>query len=196
VGAAQGRGLACLGPGSHEACNGEPHSFSGSAGAYKRRPDPVRPVEAGLRTGNLYSPWPEEANRKLTGGITRFHFAPTETSRSNLLREGISDEWITVTGNTVIDALFWVHDLIEADPAQQSALASLFPYLDEKRRLILVTGHRRESFGHGFERICAALKQIAASRRDPFFVPRVRRRRACSVQMVTLLFVFSGESDA
>jgi UDP-N-acetylglucosamine 2-epimerase (non-hydrolysing) len=127
---------------------------------------PVGHVEAGLRTGNLYSPWPEEANRKLTGAITRLHFAPTETARLNLLREGVPDAWIRVTGNTVIDALFWVRDLIAEDTRRRDALACRFPELDHHRRLILVTGHRRESFGQGFERICAALKRIATTHRD------------------------------
>ena len=118
-------------------------------------------VEAGLRTGNIYSPWPEEANRKLTGAITRFHFAPTATSKQNLLQEQVSETDIFVTGNTVIDALLQVVAKIDQDKALSESFAAKFPFGQQGRRLILVTGHRRESFGGGFENICAALKQIA-----------------------------------
>ncbi|PKM17305.1 MAG: UDP-N-acetylglucosamine 2-epimerase (non-hydrolyzing) [Gammaproteobacteria bacterium HGW-Gammaproteobacteria-15] len=118
-------------------------------------------VEAGLRTGNIYSPWPEEANRKLTGAITRFHFAPTATSQQNLLNEQVDPTHIVVTGNTVIDALLQVVAKIEDDAVLSQRFADQFPYGQDGRRLILVTGHRRESFGAGFEHICAALKQIA-----------------------------------
>lgn len=118
-------------------------------------------VEAGLRTGNIYSPWPEEANRKLTGAITRFHFAPTATSQQNLLNEQVNPAHIVVTGNTVIDALLQVVAKIEDDAVLSQRFAEQFPYGQDGRRLILVTGHRRESFGAGFEHICAALKQIA-----------------------------------
>ncbi len=118
-------------------------------------------VEAGLRTGNIYSPWPEEANRKLTGAITTLHFAPTETSAQNLLRENILSTSIHITGNTVIDALHQVVSKIDRDTALSSDFAAKFPYGQNGRRLILVTGHRRESFGSGFENICAALKVIA-----------------------------------
>ncbi|SEH99137.1 UDP-N-acetylglucosamine 2-epimerase (non-hydrolysing) [Rheinheimera pacifica] len=118
-------------------------------------------VEAGLRTGNIYSPWPEEANRKLTGAITRFHFAPTATSQQNLLNEQVNPTHIVVTGNTVIDALLQVVAKIEDDAVLSQRFADQFPYGQDGRRLILVTGHRRESFGAGFEHICAALKQIA-----------------------------------
>lgn len=122
---------------------------------------PVGHVEAGLRTGNIYSPWPEEANRKLTGAITRFHFAPTATSQANLLAENTPEQNIYVTGNTVIDALLQVVAKIDADKALSAEFAAKFPYGQDGRRLILVTGHRRESFGSGFENICAALKDIA-----------------------------------
>lgn len=118
-------------------------------------------VEAGLRTGNIYSPWPEEANRKLTGAITRFHFAPTATSQQNLLNEQVNPAHIVVTGNTVIDALLQVVAKIEDDAVLSQRFADQFPYGQDGRRLILVTGHRRESFGAGFEHICGALKQIA-----------------------------------
>ncbi|KGA35132.1 MULTISPECIES: non-hydrolyzing UDP-N-acetylglucosamine 2-epimerase [Pectobacterium] len=126
---------------------------------------PVGHVEAGLRTGNLYSPWPEEANRKLTGHLAMYHFAPTENSRQNLLREHLSDRHIFVTGNTVIDALFWVRDRILADAALRRSLDEKYAFLDDNKKLILVTGHRRESFGGGFERICSGLADIA--RRHP-----------------------------
>ncbi|KHN55848.1 non-hydrolyzing UDP-N-acetylglucosamine 2-epimerase [Pectobacterium fontis] len=126
---------------------------------------PVGHVEAGLRTGNLYSPWPEEANRKLTGHLAMYHFAPTENSRQNLLREHLSDRHIVVTGNTVIDALFWVRDRILGDAALRHSLDEKYAFLDDNKKLILVTGHRRESFGGGFERICSALADIA--RRHP-----------------------------
>jgi UDP-N-acetylglucosamine 2-epimerase (non-hydrolysing) len=140
-------------------------TLAASIAAFYRK-IPVGHVEAGLRTGNLQAPWPEEANRRLTGVLTRFHFAPTEGARRSLLREGVADEWIHVTGNTVIDALFWVRDLLGARPKRRREFAKRFPFLSDKRRLILVTGHRRESFGRGFERICTALSRIAADHRD------------------------------
>lgn len=118
-------------------------------------------VEAGLRTGNLYSPWPEEANRKLTGALARYHFCPTKKSRENLLSENVSESQIHVTGNTVIDALLWVTKKLDRDPIIQSKLQEQFKFLDSSKRLILVTGHRRESFGEGFENICEALKEIS-----------------------------------
>ena len=131
-------------------------TFAASLAAYYQQ-IPVAHVEAGLRTGNLYSPWPEEGNRKLTGALAKLNFAPTDTSRNNLLREGISPDNIVVTGNTVIDALLDVVKRLDQDSqllAQASAPAA---FLDPARKLILVTGHRRESFGDGFERICQAL---------------------------------------
>ena len=127
---------------------------------------PVGHVEAGLRTGDLSSPWPEEANRTLTGHLAMYHFAPTENSRQNLRRENVADERIFVTGNTVIDALFWVRDSVMNHPAQYEALAARYPFLDAQKKLVLVTGHRRESFGQGFEQICHALADIAARHDD------------------------------
>ena len=119
-------------------------------------------VEAGLRTGNMYSPWPEEGNRRVTGALARLHFAPTQTSRAALLREGVDDAAITVTGNTVIDALLQVIARIEADPVLSRDLHQRFDFLSQgSRRLMLVTGHRRESFGDGFENICRALAELA-----------------------------------
>ena len=127
---------------------------------------PVGHVEAGLRTGDLYSPWPEEANRTLTGHLAMYHFAPTETSRQNLLRENLSDKRIFVTGNTVIDALFWVRDRVMNDERLRADLAQRYPFLSNDKKMILVTGHRRESFGQGFEQICHALAEIAATNPD------------------------------
>ena len=126
---------------------------------------PVGPVEAGLRTGKLMSPWPEEANRTLTGHLASYHFTPTQNSRENLLRENLPEQRIFVTGNTVIDALLWVRDRVLGDADLSARLTARYPFLDPKKKLILVTGHRRESFGGGFERICSALAQIA--RRHP-----------------------------
>ena len=123
-------------------------------------------VEAGLRTQDLYSPWPEEGNRKLAGALAKYHFAPTETARQNLLSEGISPHNIVVTGNTVIDALMWVTNKLNANTAMSEQMEALFPMLDPQKNLILVTGHRRESFGSGFENICLALKELATKRSD------------------------------
>ncbi|WP_018237834.1 non-hydrolyzing UDP-N-acetylglucosamine 2-epimerase [Ensifer sp. BR816] len=121
---------------------------------------PIGHVEAGLRTGNIYSPWPEEANRKLTAALTRLHFAPTEESRLNLLKEGVSNSEIHVTGNTVIDALLQVRNRLETDTQLASDLAARFSFL-RGGRLVLITGHRRENFGEGFERICSAIQQLS-----------------------------------
>ncbi|MBC8944421.1 MULTISPECIES: non-hydrolyzing UDP-N-acetylglucosamine 2-epimerase [Xenorhabdus] len=127
---------------------------------------PVGHVEAGLRTGDLYSPWPEEANRKIAGHLATYHFAPTENSRNNLLQESIADNAIFVTGNTVIDALLWVRDRIMDDAVLSEQFAELYPFIDPNKKMILVTGHRRENFGGGFERICEALAQIARMHPD------------------------------
>lgn len=127
---------------------------------------PVGHVEAGLRTGDLYSPWPEEANRKLTGLLTMYHFSPTDNARQNLLRESIPDNRIFVTGNTVIDALFWVRDRLLHDHVLHSEMLQRYPFLQQDKKIILVTGHRRESFGEGFERICTALAQLACAHPD------------------------------
>jgi UDP-N-acetylglucosamine 2-epimerase (non-hydrolysing) len=140
-------------------------TMAASLAAYYQR-IAVGHVEAGLRTGNIYSPWPEEMNRRLAGAITRFHFAPTERSRQNLLDEGVAAETICITGNTVIDALLDVVNLVRTDTGLQQQMAERFGYLDPAKRLILVTGHRRENFGEGFEQICTALKRIAAAHDD------------------------------
>lgn len=140
-------------------------TFSASLAAYYEQVS-VGHVEAGLRTGNIYSPWPEEANRKLTSALTTYHFAPTATSKHNLLQEGYVPENIYITGNTVIDALLMVKDKIDSNSDIEAVLAAQFPYLDDHKKLILVTGHRRESFGGGFERICEALVVIAKTNPD------------------------------
>lgn len=122
---------------------------------------PVGHVEAGLRTGNIYSPWPEEGNRRVTGALATLHFAPTDTSRQALLREGVPEDRIIVTGNTVIDALMDVVARFDDGADTGREIAAQFDFLRPDRRMVLVTGHRRESFGGGFERICTALGQIA-----------------------------------
>ena len=125
---------------------------------------PVAHIEAGLRTGNIYSPWPEEMNRKLTSSLADRHYAPTELARDNLLHEGVVDKSIVVTGNTVIDALTWVDKQLEKNSVLLAKAGQRFSFLNPDKRLILVTGHRRESFGQGFENICQALLEI--SKRD------------------------------
>tara|TARA_S200000501_G_scaffold357280_1_gene380783 strand:- start:1127 stop:2275 length:1149 start_codon:yes stop_codon:yes gene_type:complete len=126
-------------------------------------------IEAGLRTGNIYSPWPEEANRKITGVLADYHFAPTTSSENNLLKENINKKNILVTGNTVIDALYLMIEKIENDPRLKSRILELissqYKLFDDKK-IILVTGHRRENFGHGFRNICNALKTIADNNPD------------------------------
>ncbi|GAB2691633.1 MULTISPECIES: non-hydrolyzing UDP-N-acetylglucosamine 2-epimerase [Aliiglaciecola] len=135
-------------------------TFAASLAAFYQR-IPVGHVEAGLRTGDIYSPWPEEINRKLTGALTKLHFAPTPKAEANLLAENISSDSVFVTGNTVIDALIQVESKITTDDSLNRELASRFEFLDPTKKLILVTGHRRESFGDGFENICRALKTLA-----------------------------------
>ena len=131
---------------------------------------PVAHIEAGLRTHKIYSPWPEEINRQLTGRIAQYHFAPTKLSRENLLRENIADDNIVVTGNTVIDALHWVVKKIESNSTLSTEIGQIlksFGYdylrLSDDKRLVLITGHRRENFGEGFVNICMALKALATS---------------------------------
>lgn len=118
-------------------------------------------IEAGLRTGNINSPWPEEGNRCLTGAIASYHFAPTLRAQQNLQAENKPIDTIIVTGNTVIDALLWVKQKLATDTALLDQLAQAYPFLDSSKKLILVTGHRRESFGEGFERICESLAMLA-----------------------------------
>jgi UDP-N-acetylglucosamine 2-epimerase (non-hydrolysing) len=118
-------------------------------------------IEAGLRTGDIYSPWPEEVNRRAVANIARVHFSPTEHARENLIREGVDERLIFVTGNTVIDALFEIKDRLENDDLMFRSIKKLIPVLNEDKKTILVTGHRRENFGDGFENICMALNDIS-----------------------------------
>ena len=149
---------------------------------------PVGHVEAGLRTHNIYSPWPEEINRQLTGRIATYHFAPTPLSKRNLLAEGVAEEQIFVTGNSVIDALYWVVDKIKQSTKLQKELESVLykanydvRRLDSGRKLVLITGHRRENFGEGFILMCKAIKTLTEKYPDVDFVypmhlnPNVRR---------------------
>ena len=149
---------------------------------------PVGHVEAGLRTHNIYSPWPEEMNRQITGRIATYHFAPTPLAKSNLMRENVSEERILVTGNTVIDALYMVVDKIKNDANLQNELSELLEdagydtsRLESNRRLVLITGHRRENFGAGFISMCTAIRDLAAKYPDVDFVypmhlnPNVRK---------------------
>jgi UDP-N-acetylglucosamine 2-epimerase (non-hydrolysing) len=135
-------------------------TFATSLAAYYEQ-IAVGHVEAGLRTGDIYSPWPEEGNRKLTGALARYHFAPTKTSRDNLLAENYEDSNIHVTGNTVIDALMLTKDKFKSSARIEHSLSEKFSFIDDNKKLILVTGHRRENFGDGFERICKALVEVA-----------------------------------
>ena len=149
---------------------------------------PVGHVEAGLRTHNIYSPWPEEMNRQITGRIASYDFAPTPLSKSNLLKENVSEDKITVTGNTVIDALYWVVARIKNDSQLDSELESVLKTagydvgrLSGGRKLVLITGHRRENFGDGFISMCTAIKDLTAKYPDVDFVypmhmnPNVRK---------------------
>ena len=149
---------------------------------------PVGHVEAGLRTYNIYSPWPEEMNRQLTGRIATYDFAPTPLSRQHLLDEHVDDSKITVTGNTVIDALLWAVDRMKSDTKLSKTLVETVwragydaQRLDGSRRLVLITGHRRENFGRGMEQMCSAIRDLALKYREVDFVypmhlnPNVRK---------------------
>ena len=135
-------------------------AFAASLAAFYRK-IPVGHVEAGLRTGDVYAPYPEEMNRRLSDAIADMFFAPTETARANLIAEGAADARIFVTGNTVIDALLSVTAMLRDDAMLRRRMEDRFQSLDRQRRMILVTGHRRENFGPGFEAICAALAELA-----------------------------------
>ena len=149
---------------------------------------PVGHVEAGLRTHNIYSPWPEEMNRQITGRIATYNFSPTPLSKSNLLREAISEDTITVTGNTVIDALYWVVNKIKEDKALSEELKNMLAKagydvtrLEGGKKLVLITGHRRENFGDGFINMCSAIRDLTQKYPDVDFVypmhlnPNVRK---------------------
>lgn len=145
-------------------------TFAASLAAYYQQV-PIAHVEAGLRTNDLYSPWPEEGNRRLTGTLAALHFAPTETSRQNLLKEGVASSAIHVTGNTVIDALLSVVDRLSSPASPlQAQFEEQFAFLPRDKRMVLITGHRRENFGGGFERICQALVNTAQQFPDVEFV--------------------------
>lgn len=149
---------------------------------------PVGHIEAGLRTHNIYSPWPEEMNRQITGRIATYHFSPTKLSKSNLIKENINDNSIIITGNTVIDALFYVVDKIKGDEKLSHNLYHELKQcgydvkrLNEDRRLVLITGHRRENFGEGFINMCTAIRQLVKNYPNVDFVypmhlnPNVRK---------------------
>jgi len=157
-------------------------TFSASLSAFYKRIK-IGHVEAGLRTGNLYSPWPEEANRKLTGVLANYHFAPTTENKNNLLKENINEENIIITGNTVIDALFWILEKIKKEnlSSKLEEVIRQNGYEISDRKFILITGHRRENFGEGFLNICSALKELALKYKNIDFVypvhlnPNVRK---------------------
>jgi UDP-N-acetylglucosamine 2-epimerase (non-hydrolysing) len=135
-------------------------TFATSLAAYYQQ-IAIAHIEAGLRTHNMYSPWPEEANRQLTGRLACLHFAPTEQAKQNLLSEGVSSQSIYVTGNTVIDALINVSQRLDEDEVLSNQFSSSLNFINKQKKLILVTGHRRENFGDGFESMCKALLEIA-----------------------------------
>ncbi len=171
--------------------HGDTSSSTAAALAAFYQQIPVGHIEAGLRTHNIYSPWPEEMNRQLTGRLTSFHFSPTPLSKSNLLSEGIKGENIFVTGNTVIDALYLVLDKIKTQPAIRNAITdelekkgipeSAVLQWEADKKLILITGHRRENFGQGFINICNAIKDLAIANPEVHFLypmhlnPNVRK---------------------
>lgn len=168
--------------------HGDTTTSTAAALAAFYRQIPVGHVEAGLRTYNIYSPWPEEMNRQITGRIATYHFAPTELSREHLMSEGVKDENIVVTGNTVIDALYWVVEKIKSDAALNAGLKATLSgagydisCAESGRRLVLITGHRRENFGDGFISMCKAIKFLTKRYPDVDFVypmhlnPNVRR---------------------
>ncbi|MFA9215562.1 MAG: non-hydrolyzing UDP-N-acetylglucosamine 2-epimerase [Sphingomonadaceae bacterium] len=130
---------------------------------------PVAHVEAGLRTGNLQSPWPEEFNRQAAGKLASLHFAPTPMAQKNLLKEGVAPDAVCVTGNTVIDSLLLASSMVQQDHAIHESLEQQFAFLDKRKRLVLITGHRRENFGEGFENICQSIAMLS-ERDDVEFV--------------------------
>jgi UDP-N-acetylglucosamine 2-epimerase (non-hydrolysing) len=144
-------------------------TFAAALASYYRQ-IPVGHVEAGLRTGDLYSPWPEEANRKLTGSLAALHFAPTFKARNNLIREGVEMDSIHVTGNTVIDALLWTTQKLDQNTALDTSIGEQFFMLREDAKLVLITGHRRENFGAGLEGICLAIRELAQEFVDTDFL--------------------------
>lgn len=168
--------------------HGDTTTSTAAALAAFYRQIPVGHVEAGLRTHNIYSPWPEEINRQITGRIATYNFAPTQLSKANLLREAVDERSITVTGNTVVDALYWVVDKIKEDKNLSEELKNILQAagynpdrLSDGKRLVLITGHRRENFGDGFINMCTAIKDLTQKYPDVDFVypmhlnPNVRK---------------------
>lgn len=165
--------------------HGDTTTSSAAALAAFYKQVPVVHVEAGLRTNNIYSPWPEEMNRRITGRIATYHLAPTELSRQNLLKENVNDNNIVITGNTVIDALFWVVEKIKNDDKLAETLQINIKNngydVDRQKRIVLITGHRRENFGEGFKNICYAIRDLSIKYPDVDFVypmhlnPNVRK---------------------
>ena len=154
-------------------------TFCATLTAYYNQID-VGHVEAGLRTGNIFAPWPEEGNRKLVSCLANLNFAPTEKSKQNLIDEGIDPEIVFTTGNTVIDALLLMESKIKDNKSLFNQLQNSFPMISKNRKMVLITGHRRENFGGGFERICESIRRLAEKNTDVDFVypvhlnPRVR----------------------
>ena len=168
--------------------HGDTTTSTAAALAAFYRQIPVGHVEAGLRTHNIYSPWPEEINRQITGRIATYNFAPTQLSKANLLREAVDERSITVTGNTVVDALYWVVDKIKEDKNLSEELKNILQAagynpdrISDDKRLVLITGHRRENFGDGFINMCTAIKDLTQKYPDVDFVypmhlnPNVRK---------------------
>ncbi len=135
-------------------------TFAAALAAFYEK-TPIAHVEAGLRTGNFYAPWPEEMNRTFTGKLSALHFAPTEKSKLNLLKEGVPEDTIHITGNTVIDALLETQKVFLNDAQMREKLNERFSFLDPHKKTLLVTGHRRENFGQGFENICESVRALA-----------------------------------
>ena len=144
-------------------------TFASAMSAYLNK-NRIAHVEAGLRTRDLYSPWPEEGNRKLVGSLADVHYAPTNQARENLIREGIQKESIVVTGNTVIDSLVLASNKLDINQQLSNAIQKKYDYLDPNKKTILVTGHRRENFGVGFKNICNAISTISNNNRDIQFI--------------------------
>jgi UDP-N-acetylglucosamine 2-epimerase (non-hydrolysing) len=155
---------------------------------------PVCHVEAGLRTGNLYSPWPEEANRVLTSRIAALHFAPTDISRVNLIREGIDPKRIVVTGNTVVDALLHTIRRLKYSPPEIAGLEGLFLKGRRNPRMVLITGHRRENFGKGFESICGAIRALAERFTEVHFVYPVHLNPNVRGPVMKMLGNYNGKA--
>ena len=168
--------------------HGDTTTSTAAALAAFYQPIPVGHVEAGLRTHNIYSPWPEEMNRLLTGRLATYHFSPTPLSRNNLIKESVDDRNIIITGNTVIDALYWVVDKIKNNKELDNELEDILSKagydvnrLNNGKKLVLITGHRRENFGDGFINMCTAIKDLTVKYPDLDFVypmhlnPNVRK---------------------